>query len=152
LSVESCGAESEAAGETSCETASVFRHDHRSEDVAERIDHLMAAVLLPDDAERRARLAEHVAPDFVYVGPDGVFDGADGLGDAFAAYRREGHRTTLRRTSAVEIHHGYLRFSWQRLEDGADAVEGWAFGALDDHGAIRRVVVFEGLAPGRGAR
>ena len=152
MSIESYGAESEAAGETSCETASVFRHDHRGEDVAERIDHLMAAVLLPDDAERRARLAEHVAPDFVYVGPDGVFDGADGLGDAFAAYRREGHRTTLRRTSAVEIHHGYLRFSWQRLEDGADAVEGWAFGALDDHGAIRRVVVFEGLTPGRRPR
>jgi hypothetical protein len=142
----------EAAGGISCETASVFRHDHRGEDVGERIDNLMAAVIVPDDAERRARLAEHVAPDFVYVGPDGVFDGADGLGDAFAAYRRHGRRTTLRRTSAVEIHHGYFRFSWQRLQDGARAVEGWGFGALDDHGAIRRVVVFEGLAPGRGGR
>lgn len=126
----------------------MFRHDHRGEDVAERIDHLMTAVFVPDDAERRARVAEHVAPDFVYVGPDGVFDGADGLGDAFVAYRRHGHRTTLHRTSAVEIHHGYFRFSWQRSEEGSGAVEGWGFGSLDDQGAIRRVVVFEGLTPG----
>jgi hypothetical protein len=130
----------------------MFRHDHREEGVAERIDHLMAAVFVADDEERRARLAEHVAPDFVYVGPDGVFDGAEGLGDAFAAYRRDGHLTTLRRTSPVEIHHGYFRFSWQRLEDGAGVVEGWAFGSLDELGAIRRVVVFEGLVPGRGSR
>ncbi len=76
----------------------------------------MAAVFVPGDAEWRARLAEHVAPEFVYVGPDGVFDGADGLGDALAAYRRLGLRLAGRSR------------------------------------AIRRVVVFEGLAPGRWAR
>jgi hypothetical protein len=129
----------------------MFRHDHHTEDVADRIDHLMADVFLPDDADRKARLAEHVAPDFVYVGPDGVYDGAAGLSEAFAPYRRAGLVTTLRRTSPVEVHHGYLRFSWQRVEDGVSAMEGWAFGSLDEHGDIRRVVVFEGLAPGRGS-
>jgi hypothetical protein len=117
------------------------------EDVAERVDHLMEGVFVADDGDRLARLAEHVAPDFVYVGPDGVYDGARGLSEAFAAYRRAGQATTLRRTSPLEIHHGYFRFTWQRVEDGVSAVEGWAFGSLDAHGAIRRVVVFEGLTP-----
>jgi hypothetical protein len=130
----------------------VFRHDHDTEDVTERIDHLMAAVFVADDTARRAQVAEHVAPDFVYVGPDGVYDSAAGLDEAFAAYRRPGHVTTLRRTSPVEVHHGWFRFTWQRVEDGVRAMEGWAFGALDEHGTIRRVVVFEGLVPGRAGR
>jgi hypothetical protein len=88
----------------------------------------------------------------VYVDPDGVYDGAAGLSEAFAAYRRAGHATTLRRTSPVDLHHGYFRFSWQRVEDCVNTMEGWAFGSLDEHGDIRRVVVFEGLTPGRGAR
>jgi hypothetical protein len=129
----------------------VFRHDHRTEDLTARIDHLMAAVFEPDDADRLTRLAEHVPPDFVYVGPDGVFDGAAGLSEAFVAYRRAARVTTLRRTSPIDIHHGFFRFSWQRLEDGRSAMEGWAFGALDERGAIRRIVVFEGLTPGRNA-
>jgi hypothetical protein len=129
----------------------VFWRDHHREDVTERIDHLMTGVFVPDDGDRMARLGEHVASDFVYVGPDGVYDGAAGLSDAFAAYRRAGHVTTLRRTGPVETHHGYFRFSWQRVEDGFSAMEGWAFGSLDEQGDIRRVVVFEGLTPGRGA-
>jgi hypothetical protein len=129
----------------------VFRHDHRTEDLAARVDHLMAAVFDTDVGDRTARLAEHVAPDFVYVGPDGVFDGAAGLSEAFVAYRRAGQVATLRRTSPVDSHHGYFRFSWQRMEDGISAMEGWAFGSLDERGAIRRIVVFEGLTPGRNA-
>jgi hypothetical protein len=128
----------------------VFRRDHRTEDVSMRIDHLMAAVFVSDEAERVASLAQHVADDFVYVGPDGVFDGAAGLSEAFAPYRRAGGRPTeLHRTSPVETHHGYFRFSWERVEDGVTAVEGWAFGSLDRDGEIRRVVVFEGTVPGR---
>jgi hypothetical protein len=30
-------------------------------------------------------------------------------------------------------------------------MEGWAFGSLDEQGDIRRVIVFEGLIPGREA-
>jgi hypothetical protein len=127
----------------------VFRRDHRTEDVSQRIDHLMAAVFVPDETERVARLAEHLANDFVYVGPDGVFDGASGLSEAFTPYRRAGGRAAaLRRTSPVETHHGYFRFSWEQVEDGVTAMEGWAFGSLDQHGEIRRVIVFEGLVPG----
>ena len=62
-------AEPEAASGTSCETAPVFRHDHRGEDVAERIDHLMAAVFVDDDAPD--------VPLFVQRPEGPAFHGAD---------------------------------------------------------------------------
>jgi hypothetical protein len=128
----------------------VFRQDHRAEDVATRIDHLMAAVFVAEDRERRETLGRHVAPDFVYVTPEAVFEGAEGLSEAFAPYRRaDWGPTSLRRTCPLELHHGYFRFSWARTERGAVAMEGWAFGVLDDTGAINRIVTFEGLVPGR---
>jgi hypothetical protein len=128
----------------------VFRRDHHVQGVTARIDRVMGAVFLPDPADRLARLGEDLAPDFVYVGPDGVFDGADGLSEAFARYRHEEWRhTALRRRSPVDQHHGYFRFTWTRVERGATVMEGWAFGSLDPAGMIQRVVVFEGLEPGR---
>jgi hypothetical protein len=134
-----------------CQTARVFGHDRRSEDVARRIDHLMEAVLVADGHDRVTRIAEHVAPDFVYVSPEAVFDGAEGLSEAFARFRHDAWRDTrLRRTSPVEMHHGYFRYSWARVERGATTVEGWSFGSVDESGAIDRVVVFEGLVPGAG--
>ena len=127
----------------------MFGRDHHAEAVAERIDHLMEAVFVADDRDRLARLAEHLAPDFVYVSPEAVFGGAEGLSEAFARYRHESWRVTrLRRTSDLEMHHGYFRYTWQRVEGGAVAMEGWSFGSVDDTGAIDRVVAFEGLVPG----
>ncbi|HVT41615.1 MAG TPA: hypothetical protein VHD39_01430 [Acidimicrobiales bacterium] len=116
--------------------------------MATRIDHLMSAVFVADDGERREALDRHLAPDFVYVTPEAVFEGADGLSEAFAPYRRPDRRpASVRRTSPVELHHGYFRFSWVRTERGTTAHEGVAFGALDETGAINRVVTFEGLVP-----
>jgi hypothetical protein len=128
----------------------VFRHDHQEEAIAERIDHLMAAVFLPDEGERLEALTRHLAADFVYVSPEAVFEGPQGLSDAFARYRSENWwQTGLRRTSTVDIHHGYFRYAWERVERGAAVMEGWSFGSLDEVGAISRVVTFEGLVPGQ---
>jgi hypothetical protein len=128
----------------------MFRRDHQAGNVAQRVDRLMEAVFVADRDARTTRLAADLAPDFVYVGPDGVYDGADGLSDAFAGYRHEEWRhAALRRTSPVELHHGYFRFTWARLERGATVMEGWGFGSLDETGLVRRVVVFEGLEPSR---
>jgi hypothetical protein len=131
----------------------VFGRDHHAEALAQRIDHVMEAVFVADDRDRLARLAEHLAPDFVYVSPEAVFDGAEGLSDAFARYRRESWRgTRLRRTSELEMHHGYFRYTWERVERDAVVMEGWSFGSVDDTGAIDRVVAFEGLVPGAQAK
>ena len=70
----------------------------------------MAAVFVADDTDRLERLTRHVSSDFVYVSPEAVFEGAAGLSEAFARFRREPRwQTTLRRTSPVEVHHGYFR-------------------------------------------
>ena len=127
----------------------MFGRDHHAEAVAQRIDHIMEAVFVADEQDRLERLAAHLAPDFVYVSPEAVFDGAEGLSEAFARYRHESWRAArLRRTSALEMHHGYFRFTWERLEGAAVAMEGWSFGSVDDSGVIDRVVAFEGLVPG----
>ena len=127
----------------------MFRRDHRGEGLALRIDHLMTSVALPDEAARLDGIAAHVAPDLVYVGPWAVFDGPGGLSEAFERLRRPDRQpASLRRTSAVDCHHGYFRFSWERVERGEVVVSGWIFGSLDETGAIDRIVVFEGLEVG----
>ena len=128
----------------------MLRREHHVENVTEHVDRVMAAVFVADRDTRRERLAQGVAPDFVYVGPAGVFDGADGLSDAFAGYRHEEWRhAALLRSSPVDARHGYFPFTWARLEQGATVMEGWAFGSLDESRLIRRVVVFEGPEPSR---
>jgi hypothetical protein len=110
----------------------------------------MAAVFVADEGERMQMLHQHVAPDLIYVSPEAVFEGPEGLSDAFSRYRNEAWwQTALRRTSPIDLHHGYFRFTWERVERGATAMAGWSFGSLDDGGAIRRVVSFEGLVPGQ---
>jgi hypothetical protein len=128
----------------------VFRHDREDEQVAERIDQVMVAVFVADEAERMQALTRHVAPDLIYVSPEAVFEGPQGLSDAFSRYRNEAWwQTGLRRTSPIDLHHSYFRFTWERVERGAMAMAGWSFGCLDDVGAISRVVTFEGLVPGQ---
>jgi hypothetical protein len=133
-----------------CETAPVFHRHHSAESVATRIDHLMAAVFIPDERDRIEQLTAHLAPDFVYVSPGAVVDGAQGLSDAFSRYRHDAWRhASLRRTSAVDVHHGHFRYSWERFENGAVAMEGWSFGWVDAEGRIERIVAFDGLTPGQ---
>jgi hypothetical protein len=131
-------------------TSRVFGRDHEEEDVAARIDHLMAAVFVADEHDRMEALRRHVAPDFVYVSPEAVYEGPQGLSDAFSRYRTEAWwQTGLRRTSPIDLHHGSFRFTWERIERGATVMAGWGFGSLDETGAICRVVTFEGLVPGQ---
>jgi hypothetical protein len=127
----------------------VFRRDHRDEELRQRVDHLMTAVVMAVPEARVTALAAHVAPDVVYVSPSAVFDGPAGLSEAFERLRRPDRQpAALRRSSALDQHHGYFRFTWERVERGAVVMSGWAFGSLDETGAIDRIVAFEGLEPG----
>ncbi len=127
----------------------MFRRSHRDEVLAIRMDHLMTSVLLPEDEARLEALAAHVAPDIVYVSPWAVFDGPAGLSEAFERLRRADRQpASLRRTSPVDAHHHYFRFTWERVERGEVVMSGWIFGSLDESEAIDRIVAFEGLEPG----
>ena len=55
--------------------------------------------------------------------------------------------TTIVRTSAVENHHGFFRYSWERRQGTQVAIEGVDFGWTDDSGRIRRIVTFDGRQP-----
>jgi hypothetical protein len=126
----------------------VFRHHHHPETLAERIDQLMVAVFWPDDRERLSRLAEHLAPDFVYINPSAVYEGAEGLSDAYTRFRHESWRhTTLRRTTVVDVHHAHFRYAWKRTDSDGTTNEGWTFGWMDAAGKIARLVAFDGLMP-----
>lgn len=108
----------------------------------------MAAVFVRDDGERMDQLSPHLGQNFVFVTPSAVFDAAEGLGEAFARYRHdEWLGTALRRTSPVETHHGFFRFSWQRVERGSVAMDGWGFGQVDEAGLLMRLVTFDGMVP-----
>lgn len=108
----------------------------------------MTSVVLPDEEARLGALTTHLAPDVVYVSPWAVFDGAAGLSEAFERLRRADRQPALlRRTSAVDSHHHYFRFTWERVERGAVVMSGWIFGSLDQSEAIDRIVAFEGLDP-----
>jgi hypothetical protein len=126
----------------------MFRH-HPPDSLADRIDDLMVAVFINDDRERLEKVAEHVAPDFVYISPQTVVEGAEGLGEAFSRFRHDTrHPTSLRRTSAVDVHHAHFRYSWERTEGGEVAMGGWSFGWVDESGRVARIVSFDGLIPG----
>jgi hypothetical protein len=127
----------------------VFRRDHGAEGLTARVDRLMEGVLLADPDARLENLAAQVAPDVVYVSPEAVFDGPAGLSEAFERLRRASRQpAALRRISAVDQHHGYVRFTWERVERGSVVMSGWIFGSLDESGAIDRIVAFEGLELG----
>jgi hypothetical protein len=126
----------------------VLRHHHHPASVAERIDALMVAVLEPDDRRRLELLSQHLAPDFVYITRTEVAEGASGLSEAFSRSRHDAwRRTSLRRTSDVDMHHAHFRFSWEGLEQGRVVRRGSAFGWVDAAGLLSRLVSFDDQLP-----
>jgi hypothetical protein len=126
----------------------MFRRHHSEDPLADRIDDLMAAVLIDVDRERLKKLAGHLAPDFVYISPQTVVESAEGLSEAFSRFRQDEQRpATLRCTSAVDVHHAHFRYSWERAEGDEIAMEGWSFGWMDASGLVSRIVSFDGLVP-----
>jgi hypothetical protein len=112
--------------------------------LADRIDRLMIAVLLPDDRERMPLLAEHLAPDFVYVHPTAVAEGAEGLSDVYRQFRHDQWlHFSLRRTSEVDIHHAHFRYSWESRLGDETVTRGWSFGWVDADGKLSRIVAFD---------
>lgn len=116
--------------------------------LSDRIDELMLDVFVPDEHERIQRVAEHLAPDFVFVSPTAVFEGARVLSDAYSTYRHDQWlQVVVRRTSEVDTHHAHFRFAWERSERGK--ARGWSFGWVDTTGRVSRIVTFNDPVPAR---
>jgi len=113
------------------------------------IDAYCAAWNEPDRARRREMLSAVWRAEATYTDPTAHVAGVDQLVAHIEKVlaRRPGARVI--RTSAVDAHHGFVRFAWRVVQaDGTLLPEGIDFAEVDNDGAIRGVVGFFGpLAP-----
>ena len=98
------------------------------------------------DAGRRAGLIEQAwAPDGVLLDPPLTGEGHEGISAAADALQQSFAGHTFRRTTAVDEHHGELRYGWALVTpEGATVLAGTDVGALADDGRLRRVTGFFG--------
>lgn len=102
----------------------------------------------PDPHKRAQGLASVWAPDASYTDPTVHATGAAELLAHIAKViaRRPGARVL--RTSAVDTHHGWVRFAWRVVEaDGTLLPEGIDLVQLSGDGQIQRIIGFFGALP-----
>ena len=101
-----------------------------------------------DEAARRKLLEQAWSEVGTYLDPMGRADGREALVAHIGGFHQmmPGHR--IESTSGVDEHDSYFRFAWRMLDpDGAVAMEGVDFGALDGDGKIASIVGFFGPWP-----
>jgi hypothetical protein len=127
------------------DTASTGITSDPGADLAARIDAHLAAYCDPDPLKRAGPLADAwtadgrlVDPPMEATGPDAI----SGLADVVVQHY-PGH--TFRRTSAVDQHHEFARYSWALVApDGSPAVTGLDVVRLATDGRIAGIVGFFG--------
>jgi hypothetical protein len=98
------------------------------------------------DPERRAKLIESAwVDDGRLIDPPLTGEGHAGINDMSIALHTHYAGHQFRRASAIDEHHGYLRFAWELVgPDGTVALTGLDVGELADDGRLRRVTGFFG--------
>jgi len=102
----------------------------------------------PDEAERRRLLEKAWADDGTYTDPQSDLRGRDALLTLIAGFQAQFKGARIEPTSAIDEHHGKIRFTW-RMEgaDGSAIMEGIDFGELADDGRLKKIVGFFGPPP-----
>lgn len=122
--------------------------DTTTDDLTTIVDAHLAAYCEPDPA-RRAELIASVwsprgavfDPPFEGAGHDGIAAMTDTVLTHFPAH-------TFRRTSAVDAHHTFARYTWDLVgPDGTTAVCGTDVVEVDDDGRLARIIGFFGDVP-----
>lgn len=114
--------------------------------IAAVVDSLMAMATDSDRQSRDQRLVSLLSDDFQLVNPAGVAVGPTGAAAAFDMMSEAlPTGTRIVRTSEVESHHGYFRYSWARRRGNDVVIQGVDFGWTDDAGRVQRIVTFDGL-------
>ena len=109
------------------------------------IDRYCEAWGVADAAQRLSLLDEVWTEGGVYTDPRSHLTGAPALSEHIGRVLTRRPGATIRRTSAVDAHHGWARFHWQvLLSDGTLLPEGIDLAELTDSGKIRRIVGFFG--------
>ncbi|PWK64604.1 nuclear transport factor 2 family protein [Aminobacter sp. AP02] len=117
-----------------------------SSDVTSLIDRYCAVWNEPDEGHRRALLHAVWAENATYTDPRADTVGADALLAHIASIRASRPGAAIKRTTAVDHHHGIARFGWRVVEaDGTPLPEGIDIAFLaPDETRIERIVGFFG--------
>ncbi len=104
-----------------------------------------------DRARREALLEETMTESVSFVGPLGEHVGRQAVADLIGRYRRRSPEVSFVVASAVDAHHGMMRFRWQvKGADGRLVSSGFQFAEQAEDGRLARVVSFFGPVPGLG--
>jgi hypothetical protein len=121
-----------------------------TETVESVVDAYGAAWLEEDPDARRALLDKAWSDGGVYRDPTADLSGRAALSDHIGGFHRRTPGARIVITSAVDAHHGKLRFTWRMLgADGATMLEGIDFGELAADGRLASITGFFGPLPPR---
>ena len=117
--------------------------------VVASVDRMFAAWNEPDPTRIRELIEPALSPDIHFVDPSIDLTGVD----AFEANMHHVHAqipgASYTRASAIDAHHGYLRYHWAIHRDGTLLLAGFDVTRVDDDGRIAEVIGFFGpLDPG----
>jgi hypothetical protein len=107
------------------------------------VDAYVASWNEADPAKRTALVQQAWAPEARYIDPLLDLTGHEALATFkdLLDQHYPGHR--INRTSDVDTHHGYLRFSWEMVgPDGTAAVTGIDVGMLAEDGRLQGIAGF----------
>jgi hypothetical protein len=109
------------------------------------VDTWLAAYCEPDEGRRAQLVAQVWAPDGELVDPPLAGAGHGTLVALAGAVLGQFPRHTFQRTSPIDAHHAYARYSWQLVApDGEVAVAGLDVVEFGPDGKLRKVVGFFG--------
>jgi hypothetical protein len=114
----------------------------------ETVEAYMAAWNEEDEGKRRALLAKAWADGATYTDPMAHAAGVDEVVALVAQFQGQMPGAKIVQTSAIDEHHGRLRFGWaMKGPDGSTRMEGIDVGELAEDGRIRSIVGFFGPLP-----
>lgn len=114
-------------------------------DLAQLVDGHLAALSEPDEAVRLATLRDLWSDAGQMADPPITGEGPDGIAAIGAALQQQFPGHAFRRTTAVDAHHGFLRYGWDLVDPGGAAVlSGTDVGVVGEEGRLARIVGFFG--------
>lgn len=112
------------------------------------IDRHLAALCDADAPRRAEAFGATWHPEGRLVDPPLEARGHQGIADHAATLLRHFPQHRFQRSTAIDAHHGFLRYGWRLLApDGTPAMEGVDVGQLDVDGRLMLVVGFFGAQP-----
>ena len=117
-------------------------------DTAATVDAYLEAFGEADPVRRRRLISDAFGREGALTDPPLAALGHDELDEMFVVAQSHYVGHTFRRTSGVDVHHGFARYVWELVSpDGDVAVAGTDFARLDDNGQLADVVGFFGPIP-----